>query len=215
MGTLEAVKRWRTFVLLVIAVALITLIYVFRQDLGLAGPSGVPTDTAGMNSGGPRPARIIWQKVDRSSDGFKLEMPTDSKDIQIPAYNERGGAEQVNMLYSFPDAQTSYSIAWADDPPVARINRGAPERILDMARDDALARTQSTLVSESRSQRQGMPARDFAGRNEGGGIFNARLILDGSRLYMLIASFPSESARRTQDVQRFFNSFIIVPTAAR
>jgi hypothetical protein len=76
-----------------------------------------------------------------------------------------------------------------------------------MARDDALARTQCSMVSESRSNRQGYPARDFVGRNEGGGIFNARLILAGTRLYMLTAASPAESARRDQDVQRFFDSF--------
>jgi hypothetical protein len=39
---------------------------------------------------------------------------------------------------------------------------------------------------------------------------NSRLIYINPRLYMLIAAFPSESARREQDVARFFDSFAIV-----
>jgi hypothetical protein len=199
---------WRIFVLAGIGIAVIVLIYVYRQQLGITAPSG-SGESANSEQNGPSPAHIVWQKVDRTPDGFTVEMPTDIKDIQIPAYSQSGGAEQVNMIYSYPDAETSYSVAWEDNPPVARYNGGAPEQTLDMARDNALARTQCTLVSESRTSRQGYPARDFVGRNDGGGVFNARLILAGTRLYMLIASFPSASARRDEDVTRFFDSFTV------
>jgi hypothetical protein len=39
---------------------------------------------------------------------------------------------------------------------------------------------------------------------------SSRLIYVNPRLYMLIAAFPSEGARREQDVARFFDSFAIV-----
>ena len=76
-----------------------------------------------------------------------------------------------------------------------------------MARDGALGRTQTTLLSESRDNRNGYPSRDFSARNAGGGILNARLILAGNRLYLLIATFPAASARRDEDVNHFFDSF--------
>ena len=85
---------------------------------------------------------------------------------------------------------------------------------LNNARDGALTRTQTTLVSEQSSSRQGHPVQDFSGRNAGGGVFNARLILVGRRLYMLMATFPSASARRQVDVDRFFNSFHVIPTSS-
>ena len=208
-------KRWRLFVLIAVGITIIVLIYLYRQELGITGPSNASGDQSSSSSSEqsgsiPHPARIVWQKLDRTPDGFKVEMPTDVKEIQIPAYNERGGSDQVEMIYSYPDAETSYSLAWADNPPVARATGMSADRTLDAARDDALLRTQTTLIAESRSNRQGFPARDFAGRNSGGGIFNARLILAGSRLYMLIASYPSAGARREQDVARFFNSFTII-----
>jgi hypothetical protein len=147
--------------------------------------------------------------LDRTPDGFKVDMPTDVKEIQIPAYNERGGADQVSMIFANPDAETTYSVVWADDPPVARVNGMAPDQTLDAARDGALARTQTTLVSESKNGQQGRAEREFSARNVGGGVLNSRLIFAGTRLYMLIAAFPAASARRDEDVTRFFNSFVL------
>jgi hypothetical protein len=153
----------------------------------------------------------VWQKVDRTSDGFRVEMPADVKQIQIPAYNETGGADPVETIFSNPDTETTFSVAWADNPPVARVNRHEAGQILEMARDGAVARTQTSLVTESTSTTQGFPGRDFAARNSGGGVMNSRLIYAGSRLYMLNAAFPSEGARRDRDVSRFFNSFTVMP----
>ena len=214
-----SVKRWYYIVLGGILITGVVYIYLHRVDLGLvSSPVGDETYNAGTgssaaanpNASQSRPAHVVWQKLDRSQDGFKVDMPADIKQIQIPAYNTTGGAEQVDMVYAYPDAETSYSIAWADNPPVGRVYNMAVDKTLDTARDDSLARTQATLVSESKSNRRGYPARDFVGRNAGGGIFNARLMLVGPRLYMMIAAFPSDTARRPQDVARFFDSFAIV-----
>ena len=70
-------------------------------------------------------------------------------------------------------------------------------------------RTQTTEVSEVRSNPGGSPGRDFVGRNAGGGVLNARLIYAGQRLYLLSATFPSVAARRDEDIARFFNSFAL------
>ncbi len=117
------------------------------------------------------------------------------------------------MIYSYPDPETCFSVAWEYNPPVERINNEVPDRTLDMARADAMERTQTTLVSQSEISQQGFPGREFSARNLGGGVFNSRLVLARRRLYMLTVTFPSAAARRDQDVARFFNSFSVVPTA--
>jgi hypothetical protein len=147
--------------------------------------------------------------VDRPSYGFRVEMPVDIKQIAIPAYTETGGTQQVSMIFSNPTSETTFSVSWQDDPPVARAGNGAPDRTLELARDGALARTQTTLVSQTANNAQGFPGTVFESRNSGGGVMNSRLVYAGSRLYMLNASFPSVSARRNKDVSRFFNSFTI------
>ena len=188
-----------------------------RQELGLTGQHAIGADDSrDLPSTGPvaHPATITWQKVDRSSDGFRVEMPTDVKQIQIPAYSETGGTEQVNMIFANPSSDTTFSVVWEDSPPVARTADRTPDRTLSDARDGAVARTQTTLVSDAATNIQGFPGRTFEARNSGGGVMNSRLVYTGSRLYMLTAAFPSVSARRQKDVTRFFNSFTITSSAS-
>jgi hypothetical protein len=212
------VKRWHYIALVVILVLGIGYIVLHWQLLGFGGSHGIGADDSRdrepATSLAAHPATIEWQKINRTADGFRVEMPADVKQIQIPAYTETGGTEQVEMIFSNPNAETTFSVAWQNNPPVARANNRLPDRTLAMARDGAVARTQTTLVSDSASYTQGFPGRTFEARNAGGGIMNSRLILTGSRLYMLIAAFPTESARRDRDVTRFFNSFVIASSAA-
>jgi len=202
-------KRWHYIVLALVVVGIV-YVYLHRQELGLTSSR---TDESGeslhsgLSSLIARPARVNWRQVDRSSDGFRIDMPAEFKEIQIPAYNAKGGSEQVEMIYSNPDAETTYAVTWADNPPVARGAERSPDRILDMARDNALARTQTKLATETNPNIDGVMARDFSGSNAGGGVLNARLILSGTRLYMLIITFPTVRARNDQDVAHFFNTF--------
>jgi hypothetical protein len=206
--------KWVFSILLsVILVAGLIYVYLHRQELGLVGPRPAALEETSASSPGQAgqtgPAPIVWEKIDRSSDGFKVEMPTGLQQTQVPAYNEHGGEEPVQMIFSNPNADTTFSVAWADNPPVARINQRSAERTLEMARDDALNRTQTALVNESSTNFDGHPARDFVAQNANGGAMNARLIYAGQRLYMLTAVFPSAGARRDDDVSRFFNSFAV------
>jgi hypothetical protein len=215
-GTLETVKWWLCIVLVAILIMGGIYVYRHRQDLGLVSPPGngiAESALTEQTAQATHPATIVWQSVDRTPDGFKVEMPANLKQIKVPAYNEQGSLEQVDMIYSYPDSETCFSVAWADNPPVERINSDEPDRTLDMARDDAMARTQTTLVAQSEISQQGFPGRDFSARNLGGGVINSRLVLARGRLYMLSAAFPSTAARRDQDVARFFNSFSVVAPA--
>ena len=211
-------KRWHYIVIAAVGLAGFAYLYLHPGGLGLgstwhtAGASGGSGSDAGGAVG--RPARMAWQTVDRPEDGFKMEMPSDPKDLQVPAYNEGGSSEPVKMIFANPDGDTTFAISWEDNPPVARVNDRAAGRTLDMARDGMLARTQTSLVRETRvAPAGGVVARDIAAHNAEGGILDARLMYTGDRLYILMALFPSSNARREQDVIRFFNSFS--PTRSR
>ena len=211
-SNLDIVRRWLYFALTVVVIAVIVyFVYQHRAWLGLGGAGGgVPTEETNTDL---EPAHVSWRAVDRVQDGFRIDMPSDTSQIQIPAYNVKGGAEEMDMLIATPNAETTYGIAWDDNPPVERASGEAVERTLDNARDGALARTQATLVGESRANYLGYPGRDFSGRNQSGGLFNARLILAGTKLYMMIVAFPAPSARRDEDVNHFFDSFKLTSTA--
>jgi hypothetical protein len=152
---------------------------------------------------------IDWKPVDESAQGFRIEMPGESNQTVVQANNEAGSTEPISMLMAKPDSERTYAVAWADKPPVSRMNDLVPDKTLDQARDGALVRTSTTLVSEVRSSPQGYPGRDIVAHNAGGGILKTRLIYAGSKLYMLIATSPSASALHEDDVSHFFNSFAI------
>jgi hypothetical protein len=207
------VQRWKTIAFSGVAVAaVIGYGATHRQSFGLGGARPVSAPSLDLADAAPptgRPASITWQKVDRPADGFRVEMPTNVSQIQIPAYNENSSAAPVNMIFSNPDAATTFSVSWADHPPVAHASGSSPGKILEAARDGAVARTQTSIVSQDEFNIQGFPGREFSSRNSAGGVLNARLLYAGSRLYMLSAAFSSPGARRDRDVTRFFNSFIV------
>jgi len=191
--------------------AVIYCIYMYRMDLGITWPAKTQSsESTGQSDSGPRPTSIEWKAVDRTPDGFRVQMPGGVDETQIPAYNELGGIEPVEMLIATPGPDTTFAVAWADHPPVERASSQNAEKTLDMARDGALARTQAVLTGESRNRMNGHPVCQFSARNDRGGILNARLVLAGTHLYMLIAAFPAPSARRDEDVNRFFDSFTLI-----
>src|SRR6185437_7297228 len=195
-------KRWQVITLCAAVVAAAAYFYFYRGGFGFGGGrSAAPAqgDLAGSQS-----AKIQWQTISRPEEGFRLDMPADPKDVQVPAYNEMGGTEPIKMLFSIPDGDTTFAVTWQDNPPVARVNNRVPERTLDQARDGMLARTQTTLVSESKLTSLPYPGRDITAKNSEGGFLDARLLYVNDRLYTLLALFPTQGARHEQDVVRFF-----------
>ena len=64
------------------------LVWKYRADFGWAG----------REAANPEDRPLAWQTVDRSADGFTVEMPAAVSETEIPAYNVDGGAEQVPMI---------------------------------------------------------------------------------------------------------------------
>jgi hypothetical protein len=199
-------KRWQVIAVCAVVIGVAAYFYFYR-GFRFGGGSDTKNAASSVENSGARPAQITWQVVSRPDDGFRTDLPADPREVQVEAYNEAGGTEPVKMLYSSPDGDTTFAVTWEDNPPVARVNDGAPDRTLDQARDGMLARTGTTLDHESRISSVGSQGREIVAHNSGGGILQARLIFINSRLYTLMALFPSTNARRDQDVVRFFNSF--------
>ena len=192
-------KRWHYIALAIAAVAIGGYLYV--QGGTVWGKLLSP----GLGAG--TPAAGQWHVVNRPGDGFKIDLPGEQKDLQVPAYNETGGSEPIHMLVSNSSGDVTYAVTWDDNPPVARVSHSI-DRTFYMARDGMLARTETTIVTETRGFYREYPSLEVLARNNSGGILNARFIMADSRLYMLLALFPSSNARRERDVSRFFDSFV-------
>ncbi len=209
LGTLGGVNRPFSLVVGIVLLGVIAyLVYEYRADFGLGGSGGGASAGAGQTP---------WQTIDRSADGFTVQMPAPPSETQVPAYTDHGVVEQVPMIEATVAAQnggadTTFAVAWADNPPVEQAAGDDGERTLQMAREGALGRTETSLVSESTHDHDGYKIRDFMARNAGGGILDGRLILSGTHLYMLLATHPSASARRDVDVNRFYDSFKLTGT---
>jgi hypothetical protein len=220
------VKNWPYILIVLIVVAGAGyLVYSDRQRLGLGHRLGATPSSESADASAPgadaapsldamKPSKLKWRSVPRPDDGFTVALPEGSRNSEAPALNETGGSEPVKILESHSGDNTVYAVMWQDNPPVARVNKNAPDRALDQARDGMLARTQTTLVSEIRIRPGGSAGREILAHNAAGGILNARLIYIQTagakdRLYTLLALFPTASARREQDVNHFFDSFVM------
>jgi hypothetical protein len=194
------VKRRYYFVLAAVAAAVGVYVYLHGwAPLGDLFSSGSGRVGAGAGN--------HWHTIERPGDGFKVSLPAEDKQLQVPAFNETGGSEPVHMLMASPAGGVTYAVSWQDNPPVARVSHSI-ERTLYMARDGMLTRTETSIISESRGNDGDYPSLDILASNSSGGILNARLIMAENRLYILFAMFPTASARREKDVNRFFDSFV-------
>ena len=199
-------KRW-LLILLVIAVFAVGWYYFFYQRTATRRAATQTVETSAPDQSALKPASINWQPVDSAQNGFTLDMPAGQRELQVPAYNELGTSQPVEMLLASPDPSTSFAVTWADNPPVARVNGNNPYLTLEAAREGMLARTKTYAMTQTDLKVAGFPATDVLARNDQGGVLDARLIYAGARLYALIATFPSMTARREEDVDRFYNSF--------
>jgi hypothetical protein len=227
LGRLYGVMRLAAFALIIVVTgAIVYCIYCYRIELGLVSQ---PVNHAGQNTAGypsganagqtntPAAAQdwrnLNWRMVDRPADGFRVEMPAEVTDGRAPAFTGHGVQEQVPLIEASPRPDNLFAVAWDDDPPVERSAGVSAESTLDWAQSGALARTQAVLTGEWQGHATGYPERDFTGRIAGGGVLKARMILAGRRLFMLLATFPSASAERDEEVNRFFNSFRLTAPA--
>jgi len=154
--------------------------------------------------------KLNWQSYTNDDGGYRVEVPDSVRADTVPAYNQEGSTEPIHMQIAHIEGNVSYAIAWADNPPITRISRTSPESTLDMARDGAMDRTHTKLITESKLMIQGFPARDFQASTQPGSAFlYARLVYAGQRLYMLTVIYPNAETLHEQDTIRFFNSFKI------
>jgi hypothetical protein len=183
------------------------LAYEYRGDFGLGDRKRA--------GGGANPGAHGDLANRRSERRWVPGAVAGGSETPVLAYTGSGEVEQVEMIEAQVDPDTTYAVAWADNLPVERAASEDAEKTLDMARDGALGRTRTSLISESRGEIDGHASREFLARNAGGGILNGRLILAGTRLYMPIATFPNIGARHEEDVKAFFESFRLTATSQR
>lgn len=81
---------------------------------------------------------------------------------------------------------------------------------LNKARDGAIRNVQGTLIAETGRTIAGYPARDIEAHARKNMFLDARLIVAGTRLYVLMVASEIESNRDKKNIAKFFDSFKVI-----
>jgi len=144
-----------------------------------------------------------WQWVDLGDGQSRISFPAKPILEETPTKSITGGSFTSHALKVKPVATVAYGCTWFDDPSLTGMS--AEDR-LNQARDNGIRGVQGTLVSEKRLTIQGHPARDVQITARGNAAFDNRIILAGSRLYILMVADVT-GRHDAQNIERFFNSF--------
>ncbi len=181
-----------------------------------AFPAQATPSSGAFSSAAPASGAALdrWTLFTSQEGGFSVRMPGDPS----PGVQSVPTAVETLTLHTFlwQDASSGYYAGYADYP--AALMRGADvKRLLDGARDGAIAMVQGTLIGEQDVTMAGMPARQVAIQASYPGlpqgfVVTARFGMAGNRQYQLQAISagvpgPAESAR----IEAFFASFSLTP----
>ena len=147
-----------------------------------------------------------WQTYTAPDGRFSIELPGKPVTKTGEAPVDGGGTGTYHMISTEPTASTSYSCIYID-----KENNGkkSPDEALTSGRDGSLGKIQGIVLSEKRIEVEGHPAPEMHASARGNSLFDCRYILDGNRLYMVIAIATVKEDREAGTVQRVMDSFKI------
>ncbi len=146
-----------------------------------------------------------WQTFNSPDGKFSINLP--GKPIvdqgqQVPVAG--GDAAIIYGVGTQPNDHAAYNCTYVEN---ANLITKSPDELLSIARDGGLKNAQGTLIAEKQITVDGHPARDIQAHTTGNSAYDARLVLVGNRMYMLMVIDTSKRSRDAKNVQKFFDSF--------
>lgn len=144
-----------------------------------------------------------WETYTAPDGTFSVELPgkPQAETTQVPL--EGGGTAIAHFIIAKPKDNTAYSCAYTEHE---NINDKTPDQLLDSARDGSLRKIQGTVQSQKRITAQGHPGLEMQASARNNSLLDARLLVVGDRLYMIMAVATART-RDAKSVQRMFDSF--------
>lgn len=170
----------------------------------LPGPPALPV----APSVAPAPAVPAWVAFRSERWDFAAEFPTPPATEVVPLATAAGQLEM--HIFSSEHDGRAYMISALDGPTAGP---GTPAKILDGARDGAVANIGGRLVAETQLLHSGLPARRIeivAHPAEGEQRLIGLLILRERRLYQILVVAPSAAPGLPEAAERFFAGLKIV-----
>ena len=109
------------------------------------------------------------------------------------------------FMYMVDSSDGAVGVMYADYPP-ALVQQGDVTKMLDGARDGAIANVKGKLVEESRSSLQGAPGREYLIQIKESAFCRSRIYLVKNRLY-IVQALGSKQQVQSREAERFLDSF--------
>jgi hypothetical protein len=171
---------------------------------------------AGVGAGVLAAAGIVYLKGGRgglkkfetfeSAEGrFSVSMPANPEKVTETMYSVAG---YINFTMFAADSKEFGFVAGYSDYPAYFIESSDPMENLGWIAEGVALEVNGKLVNETVLENFGTAATEFQVDITDKGTLTSRLILDGKRLYQLIAMFPPER-QNEKKMAEFFDSFKI------
>lgn len=148
-----------------------------------------------------------WQTYTAPDNSFTVELPGKPLSETTQAPIEGGGTKPMTLVSVKPTTRTAYMCSYAEDE---NIGSKSPDEVLEAARDGSLSKTQGTVISQKRLTVQGYPALEIQARARGNSLLDARIVVAGKRLYVIMAVATGEQDREANAIRRIFDSFKVM-----
>lgn len=164
--------------------------------------------TAAACGGG---GEVKWTSVAAEDGSFKAELP--GKVERVSSSMETPAGPAPIEMWVFQDGERAYMVGFTEYPEKVRAVVEDRE-LLDSARDGAVARVRGKLLIDEPKEAGGMPGRRIEFDAEQGQVrVRGEFYVAGRRLYQVFATVHPQDVE-SAEVQRFFESFVLLPRVA-
>jgi hypothetical protein len=149
-----------------------------------------------------------WTLHKAPDANFQASFPAEPEVSVQTITTETGAIPYTTYMAELAGGAIAFGVAYNDYP--ADLGEADAEKVLDSGRDGARENLSGRLISETKMQHRGHPAREFTIVSEVDGqtlFYHTRLMLIGNRLYQLQVVRVGDVPVDIADVVKFFASF--------
>jgi len=148
-----------------------------------------------------------WQTYTAPDAKFSVRLPGKANVETKPVPGDDGKTTSLTLIGVEPTRDTAYTCSYFDSES---LGKKPPEQALEASMAGSLTKIQGTVISLQHITVQGYPGIDWHARARGNSLVDARMILVGNRLYMIMAVARADGDREPKTVQRVFESFKVL-----
>jgi hypothetical protein len=155
---------------------------------------------------------VVWVTLTADDGSFRAELPGEPRRVSN-RFDTAAGPAPIEMWVR-EDGERAFIVGYTEYPERLRTVVG-DEELLASARDGAVERVRGRLLIDQPKELGGVPGRRIEIDAEGGQArVRGDLFVAGRRLYQVFATVEP-TAIESVEVQRFLDSFRLLPRAAR